>query len=289
MHKEIIKKGIIEPINLHTMLEDPHVKILDATFVLPGSSENPRAAWEKQRIGNAAFFDIEKIADKNTDLPHMLPSAQEFESTVSDLGIGNDDFVIVYGQSGMVMGPARVWWTFRVFGHDKICVLNGGLPAWLAAGYEMNEEPPEASRRAAFKAKINPSLVCDMAAVRKTIAAGDGKTQILDARPPARFNAETPEPREGLSSGHIPGSCNVPAGALVQARNGKLREGEDLHQFLIDSGFQPGKPVITTCGSGVTACVISLALHNQGFSSTVYDGSWAEWGKKDLKNPIEAK
>ncbi len=285
MIEETIRSGIIEAINLHTLLADSSVKLVDATFVMPGSADNPHAAWQQKRIGNATFFDVDDIADHSTDLPHMLPSAEEFESKVSALGIGNDDFVVVYGQSGMVMGPARAWWMLRAMGHDKVCVLNGGLPAWLYDGYELNTNPPETPPPSEFKAKLRLDLVTTMKGVSNAVTAQNAT--IFDARPPPRFNGTAAEPREGLKSGHIPGSKNIPAGALIQMKNGKLREREDLYQFFIDSGYKPNTPAITTCGSGVTACVIALALHNQGFPASVYDGSWAEWGQELLQTEVE--
>ena len=284
MIEDIVKQGIIEPAALHTLLADPSVKILDSTFVLPGSAEYPDKVWQKERISHAAFFDIDDIADRNTHLPHMLPSPKEFEGAVSALGISNDDLVVIYGQSGMVMGPARAWWMFRAFGHNKVCVLNGGLPAWRVEGYKLNTDPPQTPSSNSFKASLQPDLVCNIKDVQKAIK--DRGTTILDARPAPRFNGEAPEPRESLHSGHMKGSRNIPAGSLVDSQSGRLKSPEALYEIFVQADYKPGNPVITTCGSGVTACMIALALYRQGCEAAVYDGSWAEWGDRTLKNEI---
>ncbi|GJL84692.1 MAG: thiosulfate sulfurtransferase [Micavibrio sp.] len=294
MIEEIVKQGIVEATTLHMQLNDPLVKLIDATFVMPGAADNPRTNWKKKRIGNAAFFDIDEIADQNTDLPHMLPSPEEFERAVSAMGIRDNHMVVVYGQSGMVMGPARAWWMFRTFGHDKVCVLNGGLPAWLKEGYKLNTEPPQTPTPSNFKAFFRPELVRNMHDITKAFKEdkegkrNQGETvSIFDARPAPRFNGTAPEPRAGLRSGHIPGSRNIQASDLVYMENGKLKPYEELYEIFIEAGYVPGTPAITTCGSGVTACLIALALHNQGFNASVYDGSWAEWGQEVLQTEVE--
>ncbi len=275
MAKDFIRKGIIEPEELHALIGE--VKIIDSTFVMPGSAENPQENWQQNRIGNAIFFDIDGIADHTTDLPHMLPTPQEFESAVSALGISNDDLIVVYGQSGIVMGPARVWWTFRTFGHDNICVLNGGLPTWSAAGYELNTAAPETPDSGTFKASFRPELVRHIDDVKK--ATEDQSAQIFDARPGPRFHGQVPEPRESLRSGHMKGAQSIPCGDLVDAGTGKLKSAEDLQAILDGAGYQQDQNTITTCGSGVTACMIALALFHQGNrGAAVYDGSWSEWG-----------
>lgn len=270
--------GVIEPEELKPLLGQDHVKLIDASYLLPGQTDDRLESFNRRRLCNAVFFDIDAIANKNTALPHMLPTPDEFESAVSALGISNDDFIVVYGQSGMVMGPARVWWTFRAFGHDNICVLNGGLPAWLTSGHPLNDSLYSAPEPGNFKASFRPDMVRNMSEVNA--ASSDNSALILDARPPPRFNGEEPEPRPGLRMGHIPGSINIPAGSLIDSASGKLKSEEELKALFQNKKVSAETPVIASCGSGVTACVIALALHNVGKQEkiSIYDGSWAEYG-----------
>ena len=277
----IIQKGIISPEELHALMQSParspRLKILDGTFVLPGSDTNPEQEFDRAHIDGAQFFDIEAVSDKDTDLPHMLPPASQFENAISNMGIGNDDFVVVYGQSGLVMGPARVWWMFRAFGHHAVCVLDGGLSAWIKAGYPVTSEKIEPMALTSFQTIANTALLSTKKQVQR---ASDTKSAfILDARPAPRFNAEIPEPRPGMRSGHIENSQNVPAQSLVDAQTDKLKPVNELKDLLAPYLGQD-HDIITTCGSGVTACVIALGLFNCGTkNASVYDGSWAEWGR----------
>ncbi len=285
MFDSFIKEGVIEPEELQALLESgAPVKLIDATFVMPGSGHDVRAQFQKERIDSAVLFDIDEIADHNTELPHMLPAPEEFECAVTALGISNNDLVVAYAQHGMVLGPARAWWMFRVFGHDKVCVLNGGLPAWKAAGLPLNTNAPEKPKPAVFRASFRSDLVCDMNEVKA--ACESGSCSILDARAAARFEGEAAEPRAGLASGHIPGSYNLPSSELVDAA-GKLKSKTEIEKLLQGSGIREGR-VINTCGSGVTACMTALALHHTGRKDdiAVYDGSWTEWGDEKLKNPV---
>lgn len=280
-----ITRGIIEPAELQELLEeDVPIKILDGSFVLPTSNENPRQNFHRKRIANAQFFDIQAIANPNSDLPHMLPSENLFAQEVGKLGIGNDDFIVVYGQSGMVMGPARVWWTFRSFGHNNICVLNGGLPAWIKDGHEVNTNPPQPIPPAPFTATAQSHMVCDIEHVKQAVKSG---TMILDARPANRYSGETAEPRPGMRAGHIPTSQNLPCVELINQETGRLKEREDLENLFRSLGYRPGAPLISSCGSGITACMIALALfHLQHSNISVYDGSWSEWGREDSNTEI---
>ncbi len=283
------QNALIEPSELNTLLnskEKACVKILDATFVLPGSDQNPAENYQAKRIDRAVFFDIKAIADQSSHLPHMLPCAEEFERAVGMLGISNDDTVIIYGQHNMLMGPARVWWMFRIFGHDNVKILNGALPAWEREGYALNTNAPKAPIPASFKAIFKPELVRNRDEVLK--ACTDKNALILDARPAARFSGASPEPRPGMCAGSIPCSVNIPCPSLVDPDTGKLKPKEELLSILETAGYHAGTPVITTCGSGVTACVITLALFQLGeHNVSVYDGSWSEWGQESLCMPID--
>ncbi|MDB2682654.1 rhodanese-like domain-containing protein [Alphaproteobacteria bacterium] len=280
--------GIIEPEQLKELLESGSaVRVLDATFVLPGSDVDPQKVFAAKRIGDAAFFDVHEIADKDCALPHMLPSPEEFAVAVSALGISNDDFVIVYAQHGMVMGPARAWWMFRVFGHDRVCVLNGGLPAWEAAGLEIHTGAPVGSAPSSqpFKADFRADLVADINKMQELSECG---AQIYDARPMARFSGEATEPRAGMRSGHIPGSSCVPASSLVDGESGKMKPLDVLQRIFDESGLDRSQPIHATCGSGVTACMLALALFALGSKDVVvYDGSWSEWGCESQSTPVK--
>ena len=285
MTEDYIDSGIIDPAELHALLQAGSVKLVDATFVLPNSPQTPFENYTRQRIGPAVFFDVEEICDHNTSLPHMLPSAAAFEAAVSRLGISNDDLVVVYAQTGMVMGPARVWWMFRVFGHDRVCVLNGGLPAWLAAGHPLETKPPPVAKPGRFKAIFRANLVKDLESVKE--ASGGGSAAILDARPAARYAGTAPEPRPGMRSGHIPGSHNLPALSLIDGGSGRIKPKSDIESLLQGIGINAQKPVIASCGSGVTACMIALALFHIGKKDVaVYDGSWSEWGHESADTPL---
>lgn len=287
MIDQIIEKGVIEASQLAELLSGNilNLKVLDATFMMPGSGD-ARAAYVSKHIKGAQFFDIEAVSDHLTSLPHMLPSPREFEQAVSALGISNNDLVVIYGQAGMVMGPCRAWWTFRVFGHDRVCVLNGGLPAWIADGYSLENSPVKLGQ-GQFKAHFRPELVRDINDMQ--IASADGQTAILDARPAPRFSGTAPEPRPGLRSGHIPNSRNVPATSLVSHETGKILQENQLEGIFKNAGINPADPVIATCGSGVTACSIAFALHILGYRDVaVYDGSWSEWGQEDSNTKVSA-
>lgn len=265
---------LIEARELHKLLQSAkNLKILDASFVLPSSPIDPKTEFKESHIQGAQFFDIDEISDRNSDLPHMLPSAEDFEQAVSTLGISNTDQIVIYGQDGIVMGPARAWWMFRAFGHDNVCVLNGGLPAWTNEGYDTTNML-NASYIGQFKACKKDHLLCDMNHIQNKI----GKACIMDARPSSRFNGDDPEPRAGLKSGHIPTSINIPAASLVNDHQ-KLKNREELEAVFAPYSIDKKTPLIATCGSGVTACMIAFALYNIGIKNVrIYDGSWAEWG-----------
>jgi thiosulfate/3-mercaptopyruvate sulfurtransferase len=286
MHTSLYKTALIEPEELSGLLSQPGVIVLDASVAMPGGA-SPLEGYNALRIPGARFFDIEDISDHDTDLPHMLPSVEEFAHSVSTLGITNGDTIIVYGQSGIVMGPARAWWMLRVFGHQDVRVLNGGLPAWREAGLAVESTLPPAPARTSYKAGVRPALVRDMNAIHESIKTND--SLILDARSSERFSGKAAEPRPGLRAGHIPGSINLPCLQLVDTKTGKMKSKEDLEGIFKDITLEKDKSIVTTCGSGVTACVIALALYELGYPDIpVYDGSWSEWGRTDSAMPVEA-
>ncbi|MDH5721729.1 MAG: sulfurtransferase [Alphaproteobacteria bacterium] len=262
---------------------------IDATFVLPGSEENIHENFEKERLPDAVFFDIEAISDQSSHLPHMLPNTTFFEEKISELGIKNDDLLIIYGQHGMIMGPARVWWTFRYFGHDKILVLDGGLPAWKAAGLSLETDKPKNRQPSDYKIKKERKHLASNIETVRSVSCGC-TYPVLDARPAARFSGASPEPREKMRSGHIPGSLNLPCSSLVK-QDGTFKEKNEIIQLVnqcgIDLQNEPPERVILSCGSGITACALALALHYAGYYNTsVYDGSWSEWGHEDTNTDV---
>jgi thiosulfate/3-mercaptopyruvate sulfurtransferase len=258
------------------------VRIVDGSWHMPQLKRDARAEFAAAHIPGAVFFDIDAIADHATSLPHMLPSAREFARTVGGLGIGARDRVIVYDTRG-VASAARVWWTFRAFGHDAVAVLDGGLPRWRAEGRPVESGTP-APRPRKFTARLRRSLVRDLAAMRRNVTTR--KAQVLDARSRGRFAGTEPEPRAGLRSGHIPGSLNLPYDELYQ-KDGTLLPPHELRAKFEAAGLDLGKPVVTSCGSGVTASVLALGLYAAGRPDVaVYDGSWTEWGGR-ADTPIE--
>lgn len=278
---------LISPDELDTLLHSPAEKIvlIDASYAIGATGLDPETVFNQMRIGQAQFFDIDRIADQTNPLPHMLPSPDDFAQAVGALGISNDHTVICYDQSGIVMAACRAWWMFRVFGHDKVYVLNGGLPGWQAAGLPLTTAPVSQPKPQTFVPKFRPELVIDYQSMRQAVEASS--SIILDARPKERFMGLTPEPRPNLSAGHMPGAISVPAGSLIDPRSRELLPQPVTQQLFYDLNLKPDSPIITTCGSGVTACVIALALFQNGYeNATVYDGSWTEWGQEILNSPI---
>ncbi len=261
-------------------LNAPDLRILDASWYLPGENRDARAEYEAAHIPGARFFDIDDISDRNSALPHMAPPVEMFVSRMRAMGIGDGHRVVVYDGAGL-FSAARVWWLFRHFGKTDVAVLDGGLPKWTAEGRPVEDEPPVLRDRH-FTARRDASLVRDVTQV--AAAAKLGSAQIVDARSPERFRGEAAEPRPGLRSGHIPGSRNVHYRALLND-DGTLKDEATLRGVFADAGVDLDKPAITSCGSGVTAAIVNLALERVGHRShSLYDGSWAEWGMyADLK------
>ena len=264
-------------------LGTPDLVILDATFFLPNQPRNAREDYLQAHIPGAHFFDIDTVADHATDLPHMLPSAAAFAEAAGKLGIENFTTVVVYDHNHF-MASARAWWMFRSFDHDHVRVLDGGLARWQTLGLP-TRSGPEAARSLTFTAVQRPGLVRSLTDLRE--ALGRPETQIVDARPLARFAGREPEPRPGLRAGHIPGSRSLFFKRLIDEASGCLKPETDLRKAFIDAGIDPDRPVVTTCGSGVTAAILALGLYCVGNeSAAVYDGSWAEWGGKS-DTPVE--
>jgi len=275
---------LVETDWLAAHLDAPDLVVLDGSWHLPTAGRNARAEYEEEHIPGALFFDIDEISDETSSLPHMLPSTVKFASRMKRMGIGDGMRIVVYDSVGM-FSAARVWWTFRVMGHEDVAVLNGGLPKWKAEGRPVTSEPTPPRSQRHFTPRLNASLVRDLQDVKRIIESGSA--QIADARSPGRFAGAEPEPRPGLRSGHIPGSRNVPYSRLLNP-DGTLKSPDELHRVFTEAGIEPMKPVVTTCGSGVTAAILSLGLALIGQpDSGLYDGSWSEWGREDAGTPVE--
>jgi thiosulfate/3-mercaptopyruvate sulfurtransferase len=255
-------------------LENAEVRVLDASWYLPGMDRNPIIEYEKKHIPNARFFDIDDISDNRSDLPHMVPPIEKFMSKVRKLGVGDGHQVIVYDGLGM-FSAARVWWLFKMMGHKNIAVLDGGLPKWISDGFPVNDKPPVIRDRHMMVDQIS-SYVKDVTQVAAASKLRDH--EIVDARSPGRFRGEENEPRKGLRKGHIPNSKNVFFKSLLN-EDQTLKNTTELKRVFYSAGVDMNKPVITTCGSGVSAAVLNLGLELIGKTDhSLYDGSWTEWG-----------
>jgi thiosulfate/3-mercaptopyruvate sulfurtransferase len=256
-------------------LKDPDLRILDASWFMPGMARDARAEYEATHIPGARFFDIEDISDARSELRHMAPTVEKFMSRMRAMGVGDGHQVVVYDSAGM-FSAARVWWTFRLMGKTDVAVLDGGLPKWLAEGREVEDMPPVIRDRH-MTVQRQAHLVRDVTQVSAAAKLRD--TEIIDARAPGRFTGDEPEPREGMRSGHIPGSKNVYYRTLLND-DSTMKSPDALRAVFEAAGVDLSKPAITTCGSGVTAAVLSLALERLGKSDhSLYDGSWTEWGQ----------
>jgi thiosulfate/3-mercaptopyruvate sulfurtransferase len=262
-------------------LRDSYLVVVDATYFLPTHNRDAHAEYGSAHIPGAVFFDIESISDHSTDLPHMLPGTTQFGEEVGALGIGDGDTVVVYDNSPL-FSATRVWWTFRLFGAKSVYVLDGGLPKWKSEGRPIESGDAKRTPKK-FNAEMNVGAVALLDDVR--LALADDSVQVVDARSAERFAGKAPEPRPGLRSGHMPRSFNVPYDRLIE--NGRLKSREKIAAAFASAGVDLDKPIITTCGSGVTAAVLVFALDSVGKEPKgLYDGSWAEWGSRpDL--PVE--
>ena len=255
-------------------LDAPDIKLVDASWYLPAEERDPKAEYDAAHIPGAVFFDIDEIAADDTDLPHMLPSPAKFASRVRKLGIGDGSRIVVYDGYG-VRAAARVWWTFRAMGHEDVVVLDGGLPKWIAEGRPVTDRPT-IPRERHFTVRVANDLVRDRGQVARGLETS--REQVVDARPGSRFRGEAPEPRADLKSGHMPGALSLPMNQVI-APDGTMKSAAALAEVFEKAGVDVKRPVVTSCGSGITACVLALALARLGrWRTAVYDGSWAEWG-----------
>ncbi|WP_425983832.1 3-mercaptopyruvate sulfurtransferase [Brevundimonas sp. TWP1-2-1b1] len=269
---------LISTENLAARLGEPGLRIVDGSWHLDG--RNARSEFEQAHIPGAVFFDLDAVSDRDSALPHMMPSPQSFAASVGALGIGNDDRIVVYDTAGL-FSAARVWWMLKTMGAKHVQVLDGGLPSWLAHGRPVQTGGSEAVVTH-FEAADSRESVASIDDVRDALAQS---VQILDARGAARFNGQAAEPRPGVRSGHMPGALNLPYGRLLN-EDGTMKRGSELEQAFTEAGVDIDRPIVTTCGSGVTAAILTLGLAELGRSSRLYDGSWSEWGARE-DTPVE--
>jgi thiosulfate/3-mercaptopyruvate sulfurtransferase len=265
-------------------LGKPGLCVVDASWHMPNAGRDAQREFRERHIPAAVFFDIDRIADKASVLPHMLPTPDVFAQAVGALGISNSDRIIIYDSHGLMSAP-RVWWTFRAFGHADVAVLDGGLPKWLQEGRPVERGTTGSRRPSRYVARFRPALVRDKAQLIANLETE--REQVLDARSQGRFFARDPEPRPGLRGGHIPRSLNLPFERLIDSDHRTVLPIDKLRNIFEGAGIRLDHPIVTTCGSGITACTLAFGLHLVGAKTVaVYDGAWAEWGGSN-DTPVE--
>lgn len=264
--------------DLADRLGQPNLRIVDASWHLDG--RDARADFQQAHIPGAVFFDLDAVSDRDSPLPHMMPTPTAFAEAVGALGVAADDLIVIYDTAGL-FSAARVWWMFRTMGARDVRVLDGGLPLWRSRGFAL-EQGDAAAQPAAFDAIEAPSAVAGLNDVRDALK---GDAQVIDARSAGRFAGKAAEPRPGVRSGNMPGALNLPFGQLLDS-DSKMKRGDALAQAFVDAGVDLDRPAITTCGSGVTAAVLTLGLAELGRPSRLYDGSWSEWGGR-MDTPVQ--
>ena len=251
------------------------VRVVDGSFTLPGVKPTAEEAYAQRHIPSAVFFDIDRVSDHGNPLPHMLPSAADFARMMGGLGLGDSHRIIVYDMAGLSSAP-RVWWMLKNYGHKNVAILDGGLPKWLAEGRPVTAYVPK-PRQATFTATFDAKRVRDRAQMLANLTAKS--EQVIDARSAARFAGTATEPRPGLRSGHIPSSLNLPSDQLSDPKTRRVLPAKEIEQRFLKAGLRRDRPVVTSCGSGVTACALAFGLHLIGWpEAAIYDGSWSEWG-----------
>lgn len=277
-------ENIISQRDALDLVDNPAITFIDGSWYLPAQNRNAAAEYAACRIPNAVFFDIDQICDPDTDLPHMLLHPDVFAHVAGEIGISSDNLSIVYDGPGLFSAP-RVWWTLKTMGAKNVKILEGGFDAWKANGLPTEQGKPKGRAATVFEPSFNANAVASISAVETNLSSKSAT--VIDARPRDRFDGESAEPRPGLRSGHIPGSKSAPAAKFV--KDGKLADRTTLERYFRDFDIDPDTPVITTCGSGVTAAILALALTETGRKNhRLFDGSWAQWGKENGP-PIERR
>jgi thiosulfate/3-mercaptopyruvate sulfurtransferase len=264
-------------------LDAPDVRVVDGSYFMPYTGRDARAQYDERHIPDAVFFDINEIADTDNPLPHMMPRQEKFASRVRQLGLGDGNRIIVYDGPGL-FSAARVWWMFRVFGHNDIAILDGGLPKWLAESRPVTDDETMPRERH-FTSRLNSLLLRDLSQMMANLKSK--RDQVIDARSPGRFEGSEAEPRPGLRTGHIPASRNLHYQRMLDPETGTMADAEALRGLFAEAGLDLSRPVTASCGSGVTAAILALGLYLIGYpDAAVYDGSWTEWGSRN-DTPLE--